>query len=234
MLKKDETLSIKMAAPFCILLGAILLLQVIGVYISNSVLASGGFKGYWVLSRLVFPFILVFLLAIPLKHLYFSKPHINRENLIMMGIFTGLLLCLFIYLQFFAADYLSHYRHGRSLESLREAERFQRFLIFTASTIIGWEVIHRGFLLGGGQYCLTKHYKINPTAAAIIMTVIVCIFEVLFHIKKPIYEAVGMIVASPLLSYLTIKTRSLWPALTFHLLIELAFGFSAFYYSVYG
>ena len=64
------------------------------------------------------------------------------------------------------------------------------------------------------------------------MTNIVCIFEVLFHIKKPIYEAIGMIVASPLLSYLTIKTRSLWPALTFHLLIELMFGFSAFYYSV--
>ena len=233
MLKEDETLSFKMAAPFCVLLGTILLVQVVGVYVSNSVLAFEGFKGYWVLSRLVFPFILAFLLAIPLKHLYFSKPHINRENLMIMSVFIGLLLCVFVYLQFFAADYLSHYRNGRSLESLREAERFLRFLIFTASTIIGWEIIHRGFLLGGGQYCLTKHYKINPVAAAIIMVVIVCIFEVLFHIKKPIYEAVGMIIASPLLSYLTIKTRSLWPALTFHLLIELAFGFSAYYYTVY-
>jgi membrane protease YdiL (CAAX protease family) len=233
MPKQDQTISAKMAAPFCILLIVILLIQVIGVYISNSFLASGGFKGYWVLSRLVLPFLVVFLLAIPLKSLYFSKPVITRENLIMMAIFTGLLLCLFIYLQFFAADYLSHYRHGRPVEALREAGKFDRFLIFTASTIIGWEILHRGFLLGGGQYCLTKHYKLNPTAAAIIMTVIVCIFEVLFHIKKPIYEAIGMIVASPLLSYLTIKTRSLWPALTFHLLIELAFGFSAFYYSFY-
>lgn len=233
MPKQDQTISAKMAAPFCILLIVILLIQVIGVYVSNSFLASGGFKGYWVLSRLVLPFLVVFLLAIPLKSLYFSKPVITRENLIMMAIFTGLLLCLFIYLQFFAADYLSHYRHGRSVEALREAGKFDRFLIFTASTIIGWEILHRGFLLGGGQYCLTKHYKLNPTAAAIIMTVIVCIFEVLFHIKKPIYEAIGMIVASPLLSYLTIKTRSLWPALTFHLLIELAFGFSAFYYSFY-
>ena len=229
----DQSLNVKMAAPFCILLIVILLSQVVGVYVSNSFLASGGFKGYWVLSQLVFPFFLVFLLSIPLKQLYFSKPTINRENLLLMTFFFGLLLCLFVYLQFFAADYLSHYRHGRSIEELREAGKFQRFLIFTASTIIGWEVLHRGFLLGGGQYCLTKHYKLNPVAAAIIMTVIVCIFEVLFHIKKPIYEAVGMIFASPLLSYLTLKTRSLWPALTFHLLIELAFGFSAFYYSVY-
>jgi membrane protease YdiL (CAAX protease family) len=232
MSHQDQILSAKMAAPFCILLIVILLLQVIGVYVSNNFLASGGFKGYWVLSRLVFPFVLVFLLAIPLKQLYFSKPTINRENLLLMAVFFGLLLCLFIYLQFFAADYFSHYRHGRSLEDLREAGKFQRFLIFTASTIIGWEVLHRGFLLGGGQYCLTKHYKLNPMAAAIIMIIIVCIFEVLFHIKKPIYEAIGMIIASPLLSYLTIKTRSLWPALTFHLLIELAFGFSVFYYSV--
>ncbi|WP_282109852.1 CPBP family glutamic-type intramembrane protease [Shewanella algicola] len=229
---KDQPLSVKMAAPFCILLLVVLLSQVVGVYVSNSFLASGGFKGYWILSRLVLPFIVVFLLAIPLKHLYFSRPTINRETLIFMGVLFGLLLCLFIYLQFFAADYLSHYRHGRSLEGLRESGAFQRFLIFTASTIIGWEIIHRGFLLGGGQYCLTKHYKVNPAAAAVIMTIIVCIFEVLFHIKKPIYEAVGMIFASPLLSCLTLKTRSLWPALTFHLLIELAFGFSAFYYSV--
>jgi membrane protease YdiL (CAAX protease family) len=230
---QDQSLTIKMAAPFCILLIVILLTQVVGVYVSNNFLASGGVKGYWIISRLIFPFVLVLLLAIPLKQLYFSKPTINRENLLLMAAFLGLLLCLFVYLQFFAADYLSYYRHGSSLEGLREAGKFQRFLIFTVSTIIGWEVLHRGFLLGGGQYCLTQHYKINPTAAAVIITVIVCIFEVLFHIKKPIYEAIGMIFASPLLSYLTIKTRSLWPALTFHLLIELAFGFSAFYYSVY-
>jgi len=232
MSHQDPILSVKLAAPFCILLIVILLLQVIGVYVSNDILASGGVKGYWILSRLVFPFFLVYFLSIPLKQLYFSKPTINRENLLLMAIFLGLLLCLCVYLQFFAADYLSYYRHGLSLEEVREAGKFQRFLIFTASTIIGWEVLHRGFLLGGGQYCLTKHYKLNPMAAAIIMTVIVCIFEVLFHIKKPIYEAIGMIIASPLLSYLTIKTRSLWPALMFHLLIELAFGFSAFYYSV--
>jgi len=232
MPNENQALRFKTAAPFCLLLIVILLLQVIGTYIGKDFLAWDGVKGYWVLSRLVLPFILVLLLAIPFKNLYFSRPTINRENLIFMAFSVGLLLCLFIYLQFFAADYLHHYRHGRTLEYFRETEKFERFLIFTASTLIGWEVLHRGILLGGGQYCLTEHYKLNPTAAAIIMTIIVCIFEVLFHIKKPIYEAIGMIVASPLLSYLTIKTRSLWPALTFHLLIELMFGFSAFYYSV--
>jgi hypothetical protein len=60
MSHQDQILSAKMAAPFCILLIVILLLQVVGVYVSNNFLASGGFKGYWVLSRLVFPFVLVF------------------------------------------------------------------------------------------------------------------------------------------------------------------------------
>ncbi|MEI6898181.1 MAG: CPBP family glutamic-type intramembrane protease [Psychromonas sp.] len=225
--------NVRVAIPFCLLIAVLLLLQVIGAYIGKDFLAWQGVKGYWILSRLVLPFILILLLAIPLNRLYFAKPKINRESLLFIVFSSGLLLCLFVYLQFFSADYLDHYRHGRSLESLREAGAFQRFLIFTTSTLIGWEVLHRGFLLGGGLYCLTKHFKLHPTAAAIIMVMIVCVFEVLFHIKKPIYEAIGMLVASPLLSYLTIKTRSLWPALTFHLLIEIMFGFSAFYYTVH-
>lgn len=231
MQSQDQIISFREAAPFGLLLGVLLLLQVVGAYIGTTFLAWGSFKGYWFLSRLVLPFILILLLAIPLKKIYFSRPVINRENLVLMGIAAMILLCLLVYLQFYAAEYLSHYRHGRSLEVLREIDKFQSFLIFTASTLIGWEVLHRGILLGGGQYCLIEHYKLNPRAAAIIMIMIVCIFEVLFHIKKPIYEAIGMLAASPILSYLTIKTRSLWPALTFHLMIELMFGFSAFYYS---
>lgn len=231
MLNQEHTFTVKSLAPFCVLLGVLLLLQVIGSYIGKEFLAWDRIKGYWILSRLVIPFILVLLLAIPLKNLYFSKPIINRSNVNFMLFAVFLLLLLLVYLQFFAGDYLSHYRRGYSLERLRETGKFFGFLVFTASTLIGWEVLHRGFLLGGGQYCLTEHYKLHPTAAAVIMVVIVCIFEVLFHIKKPIYEAIGMLIASPLLSYLTIKTRSLWPALTFHLMIELIFGFSAFYYS---
>lgn len=231
MENKEHTYTIKNLAPFCVLIAVLMLLQVIGAYIGKEFLAWERVKGYWILSRLVIPFILILLLAIPLRSLYFSKPVITRDNVKLIYISVFMLLCILIYLQFFAGDYLSHYRRGYSLERLREAEKFLGFLVFTASTLIGWEVLHRGFLLGGGQYCLTEHYKLHPTAAAVIMVVIVCIFEVLFHIKKPIYEALGMLVASPFLSYLTIKTRSLWPALTFHLMIELIFGFSAFYYS---
>lgn len=231
MSNQESVISVKQAAPFCVLIAVLLLLQTIGAYIGKDFLAWERIKGYWLLSRLVIPFFLILFLAIPLSKLYFAKPKFNKENNTFILFASLLLVGLFIYLQFFASDYLFHYRRGRSIEYFREIGYFFDFMLFTASTLIGWEVLHRGFLLGGGQYCLTEHFKVHPKAAAIIMVMIVCVFEVLFHIKKPIYEALGMLVASPLLSYLTIKTRSLWPALTFHLLIEVMFGFSAYYYT---
>lgn len=232
-----DSLTPKQMAPFIILVLSLMLIQVVGAYIGSSFLALEGLKGYWLIGRLLLPLVIITMLAIPLRSLFLALPRFNQQqidkpSLIIIVIAVLGLIGLSIYLQFFAADYLNHYRRGASLEMLREAERFQRFLIFTLSTLIGWEILHRGFLLGGGLYCLTAHYRIQPQAAMVIIIMIVCLFEVLFHIKKPIYEALGMVIASPLLSYLTIKCRSLWPALTIHLMIELIFGFSAYYYSV--
>ena len=59
MPNENQALRFKTAAPFCLLLIVILLLQVIGTYIGKDFLAWDGVKGYWVLSRLVLPFILV-------------------------------------------------------------------------------------------------------------------------------------------------------------------------------
>jgi membrane protease YdiL (CAAX protease family) len=225
-------ITFKIALPFCLLLGVLLVSEVIGIYIGNSFLAHEGFKGYWVLNRTVLPFILIFLLSIPLKSLYLSKPKLSLISPCFIGFCLLGLIGLLVYLQFFAEDYLQYYRNGRSLETLHEINRFQRFVIFTASTIIGWELLYRGFILGGGKYCLVKHLHIETSIAIFIMVIIVCICEVTFHLQKPIFESLGMVIASPLLSYLTIKTRSLWPAMTIHLMIEFIFGFSAYVYSV--
>ncbi len=232
MTSQSQPITLRMALPFCLLLGILLVSEVIGIYIGQSFLANEGFKGYWLLNRIVIPFIVVYLLAIPLKNLYLSKPQLSLISPYFIGFCVLALISLSVYLQFFAENYLQYYRNGRSLEILHEINRFQRFAIFTASTIIGWELLYRGFILGGGQYCLTKHLHVEASVATFIMAVIVCICEVTFHLNKPIFESLGMVITSPLLCYLTIKTRSLWPAMVIHLMIEFIFGFSAYVYSV--
>lgn len=227
-----SSITLKTALPFCLLMSILLVAEVIGIYIGHSFLANEGFKGYWVLSRMVLPFIVVLMLSIPIKSLYLSKPKLSHISPYFIGFCILALLGLLVYLQFFAEDYLQYYRNGRSLEILHEINRFQRFSIFTASTVIGWELLYRGFILGGGQYCLVKHLHIETSAAIFMMAVIICICEVTFHLQKPIFESLGMVIASPLLTYLTAKTRSLWPAMAIHLMIEFIFGFSAYVYSV--
>ena len=235
MVLKDKqsssaNLTIKDCLPLIILIISVLCFQILGSYLANQVLDFGKFKTLWVILRIICPFAVILLLSIPIRHLYFSRPLINRQNSILLFIAFVLVLAIFAYLQLFADDYIEYYRNGRSLELLRAQKRFEGFLLFTLSTIIGWEILHRGFLLGGLQYCLSHHLRVQPFVAAVIAILFVCVFEALFHIKKPMIEALGMIIASPLLCILTIKTKSLWPALILHLGIELAFAVSVYLY----
>ncbi len=223
-------LSIKDCYATIILIISVLFFQILGSYLANHVLDLGKFKTLWVILRIVCPFVIILLLSIPLRHLYFSFPRINRKNSILLLMAAFAVLAIFAYLQLFADDYINYYRKGQSLEALRAQGKFEGFLLFTLSTIIGWEILHRGFLLGGLQYCFSHHLRIQPFVAAAIAILFVCVFEALFHIKKPMIEALGMIVASPVLCLLTIKTNSIWPALILHLAIELAFAISVYLY----
>jgi len=92
----------------------------------------------------------------------------------------------------------------------------------------GWEFLHRGVLLGGVLYCLRQYMDTPEKTAIVVAVLVVCIFEVLFHIKKPMYESFPFIPASILLSWLTIRTGSLWPAMLLHFSIELNFAFAAY------
>jgi len=51
------------------------------------------------------------------------------------------------------------------------------------------------------------------------------VFEVLHHFAKPPLEALALFAGSPLLSWIALRTGSLWIPLVAHLLIEALFFF---------
>ncbi len=227
-MQPSETASKINPRPFFLLVATLLLFQLLGSYFAGQILRFDSFMGLWVLLRLVLPFGLVLLLGIPLSKLYFGKPRFDKQSLWIVSLAGLALAGLFVYLNWFGEDYLAYYRHGQSLEQLQAMGRFQSFMIFTASTLVGWEILHRSFLLGGIQYSLHRFMQVPERSAMFIAIMTVAVFEAMFHIKKPIYESIPMVFASLLLSWLTIKTRSVWPALTIHLGIEVIFGYAAF------
>ena len=96
-------------------------------------------------------------------------------------------------------------------------------MLFTGSTLTGWEFLHRGFLLMGLVYILTERERLSAPTASITAIALVWAFEVLFHFIKPELEALGMLVGSPVLSWLALRTRSIWIPFLIHLLVELLF-----------
>jgi membrane protease YdiL (CAAX protease family) len=96
------------------------------------------------------------------------------------------------------------------------------FLVFTMSTLPAWEFLHRGFLLFG---LAAVFKKLKTPSGETIAIVIVCIFEVMFHFSKPPLEAFGMMLGSPILSLIALRTQSIWLPLLIHLYIEALFVF---------
>ena len=214
--------------PLMVIIITALCLQLLGHYFATKLLFYGGFQALWPILRIILPAIILILLAIPLKVIYFKLPRFDKTSLrVVVFACIGLVLLAF-YLANYADDYLAYYRRGASIEFLRETQRFQQFMMFTLSTLIAWEIFHRGFLLGAIRYCLTTHLQLHARSADIIAMLFLAVFEVLFHIKKPMYESFPLIFASLALSWLTIRTGSIWPALVIHLMIEVIFGYSAY------
>ncbi|MFD2165909.1 type II CAAX prenyl endopeptidase Rce1 family protein [Thalassotalea euphylliae] len=214
--------------PLIVIVVSALLLQLIGHYFAPKVLRYEGFMGLWPILRIVLPAILLMVLAIPLTHIYLKLPRWDKASALTMLVAGVCLIFLAIFLANYADDYLNHYRKGQSLEQLREAARFERFLIFTSSTLIAWELFHRSFLLGGIRYLLKERYAVPEVLSNWTAMLMVASFEALFHIKKPMYESIPFVFASLALSWLTIRTNSVLPALFIHLAIELIFGYSAY------
>ena len=214
-------------ALFTLILSA-LLLQLIGHYFAGKYLVIGSFYTLWPILRVVIPIIILMLLAIPLRTLSFQLPRFDKHSLIVIIIAVFGLCFMAFYLANFADTYLSYYRKGATLEYLHLTQRFERFMVFTVSTVIAWEIFHRGFLLGSLRFVLAQKMAIEQRSADVIAMLFLAVFEALFHIKKPMVESIPLMFASLILSWLTIRTGSLWPALIIHFMIEVIFGYSAY------
>jgi len=78
----------------------------------------------------------------------------------------------------------------------------------------------------GIVYVTTKKEGLSRKSAEKIAISFVWIFEVVFHFIKPEMEALGMLAGSPLLSYIALRTNSIWIAFFLHLCVEFIFIFS--------
>jgi membrane protease YdiL (CAAX protease family) len=83
---------------------------------------------------------------------------------------------------------------------------------------VTWELFFRGFLLFGLREVLRAGGRDGADTIAILVT---ASFEVLYHFIKPSpLEACGMLLGSPILSYVALRHGSVWIPLLGHVWIE--------------
>ena len=201
-----------------ILIAGALFVQLLGRYHAHE-FKIGHFYYSWILLRIVIPIVILSGLKIPFSKIGLRLPPFD-------GFLIGLCLAslggfLGIYLLIHASpQYLGYYAQGWGALN---GDRLFNFMIFTLSTLTGWEFLHRSFLLMGIVCILTRNKDAGPEISRRIAVLTVWIFEVLFHFTKPQMEATGMLLGSPVLSYITLKTGSIWPAFLIHLGVEIVF-----------
>lgn len=199
-----------------------LMAQLIGTYHAKSLILGGYFYLLWVILRIVLPIAVLLALKVPLSKIGLGPPRFDRltgnlviaAGIILIAAFAGIYF-LKGYFSFYSAAFADPY--GSSFG------RFVNFMIFTGSTLTGWEFLHRGFLLMGLYYMLSERDTIPAETAAGIAIAVVWVFEVVFHFIKPELEAVGLLAGSPLLSWLALRMRSIWVPFLLHFLVELLF-----------
>jgi len=203
-----------------VVIATALVVQLIGRYHAGALMIGQSFYLSWILLRIVLPVIVLLILGIPLTHIGIGMPSIDRKTGIAIILIVILLPVVFLWI-YFVKGYFNFY--SGSFRSGSGAGRFLQFMIFTSSTLTGWEFLHRGFLLFGIIYLLTEREGLPAAAASLTAVCLVWAFEVLFHFIKPELEAAGMLIGSPVLSWLALRTRSIWIPLLIHFIVEVLF-----------
>lgn len=184
------------------------------------------FKKYfftlWVILRIAIPLAAIKCLKIPFSQIGLCLPRIDRKMIVYIGLIFILLSLSFVGVYFYQ-DYLCSYSGSFKTGRVDNFSRFVNFMIFTSSTLVGWEFLHRGFLLLGTKYILTEREGVDEKTAITIAIALVWIFEVVYHFVKPELEAIGLLIGSPVLSYMAIRSRSILLPFLIHLLVELFF-----------
>ncbi len=210
-------------SPFLIIIAAAIMIQLLGRYHATDIFV---FKRYfytlWIVLRIGLPFIIILLLAIPFSRLGFRLPEIDKKMAVGVGVIFGLLIVGFAGVQFYQG-YFHSYANVFHSGAMNGYSRFVNFLIFTTSTLIAWEIFHRGFLLMGVRYVLAEKEGVNDATAIQVAIALVWVFEVVYHFIKPEPEAFGLFIGSPVLSYIAIRSKSIILPFLIHLSVEMLF-----------
>jgi len=206
--------------PVLVIVFTALLVQLLGRYHAEGLVIGSSFYLSWVLLRIAVPVSVLMALGVPLSRIGLGVPKIDRKTGRIIILVVALLFVAFILIYFFE-NYFNYY--SGSFQAETRLGRLTSFLIFTASTLTGWEFLHRGFLLMGVSYILSERERLSVPVSSSMALGLVWVFEVVFHFIKPELEAVGLLVGSPFLSWLALRTRSIWVPFFLHLLVELLF-----------
>jgi len=207
-------------SSFMVIIFTALMIQLIGSYHARSFVIGNYFYALWFLLRIAVPVIVLLILKVPLSQIGLGVPRFDRRTKNIVVFAVAILLAAFIGI-YFMRGYFNFYSNAFAGEG--SLARFANFMIFTSSTLTGWEFLHRGFLLMGVRYVLSERDGIRPETASMIAIAVVWIFEVVFHFIKPELEALGLLIGSPLLSWLALRLRSIWVSFLIHFLVELLF-----------
>lgn len=207
---------------FLVIIATALMAQLIGTYHASSLIVGNYFYLLWVIVRIVLPLGVLVALKIPLSRIGLGVPRFEPLTrklvigavIVLVAAFGGI---------YFIKGYFTFYSSAFAEPGGGSFGRFVNFMIFTSSTLTGWEFLHRGFLLMGIYYILTERDGIPADVAARIAMAVAWVFEVVFHFVKPELEAVGLLVGSPLLSWLALRMGSIWVPFLLHFLVELLF-----------
>jgi membrane protease YdiL (CAAX protease family) len=209
-------------SAFMVIIFTALMIQFIGSYHARAFVVGNYFYALWFLLRIAVPVLVLLILKVPLSQIGLGMPRFDRrtKNLVIFAV--AILLTAFVGI-YFMRGYFDFYSNAFAGEGDGALARFGNFMIFTSSTLVGWEFLHRGFLLMGIRYLLAERDGVRPDTAAMIAIAVVWIFEVVFHFIKPELEALGLLIGSPLLSWLALRLRSIWVSFLIHFLVELLF-----------
>jgi len=204
-----------------VLIFAVLLVQVVSRYHLNGWVTD---HFYWV------PFILRFVVPVLLVQLYFhfswrdlglGFPQMTRAAWVWILV-ALVLIPLVVSTVRWSESYIGAYPQYVD-DSISVYDRLQRFGLFTLSTFFAWAFLHRAFLLGGLRLLLLSEAKMKERMATGIAILWTMTFEVVYHLLKPEQEAMGLLLFSPLLSYVAVRTRSIWVPTLLHLYLEACF-----------
>src|SRR6185295_535809 len=204
------------ASRSSLLLVAVLFAQLICRYLGVQYVAGVTFDWVTFATRLGALVLGVWALSIPWHELGFRLP---RGGLKAWGAAAGILAAaaIAIFATRGSTSVLAYYSNHPSGS---QGAFLQGWILFVLSTTIAWELLHRGLLLFGLRYLLSSERGAAQASFDSFACAVVCVFETLFHVVKPAPEALGMMVFSPALSLLALRTGSIVLPAIVHTVLE--------------